>query len=739
MKKGKVFARWLPSNEPILEPFGKIDYLCGLLVLFVSFGVYLATLMPTVGLYDAGDMTAASWVLGIPHPPGYPLYCLVGKFWMTFIPIGNLAYRLNMFSAFCASLAVMTTYFITLKLTSSQSAIHDWKFAIPPVVASLCLAFSYTFWQQATFAGQYLPNITFALLLIFLLLKWAEARSNKSKTQSPDYPNIYLYLFSFITGLSLAHHRQILFLMPGSFFFILIVSWKYRAKGERLKIKSKKSLLSTLNSKLLTLLKLPYTLHLKPSTLLVMMLLFILPLSLYIYLPISASSNPPINWGDPKTLSRFLEMIAGERYSFLFTDLSWKEVVLKAATQTYSLFLSQFGAYPLLFGLAGLVVMATRNGLSFFLLAITFLTDILISVHYGHPSIELYYMIPFAIGSLWIGLGAWGIIRVLAKAKLQFLSLFFLILPLLPAFSNYKANDRSRYYFEYDYTLNILRPLRERAVVILTGSDPHVFNTWYFHYAEKVREDVVLVEPHNFHLEWYAECFKKRHPDVPFDLYPVKKAILSFDEVRWQRLEDLVKKNLPQRPIYIFPEANRLNEYEFVPEGIFSRIVNKEIPPEELLDILNENRMGLIKHRGIFEKITPIDSCAQVSIVNHSVSYFNRGRLYFNLGKWANAESEIKEALKINPPYLQAHYLLACIYRGTERIDEAIREYREILKLDPKHIEALNDLGYIYYTQGRLEEANRQFKTVLEIDPNNIYAKQMLEKILDKQKLAMVK
>ena len=119
MKKGKGFAKWLPKDEPISsEPFGKIDYLCGLLVLFVSFGVYLSTLTPTVGFHDSGELITVAYTLGIAHPPGYPLYTLFGKLFITLIPIGNIAYRMNMESALFASLAVMMTYFIILKLTA---------------------------------------------------------------------------------------------------------------------------------------------------------------------------------------------------------------------------------------------------------------------------------------------------------------------------------------------------------------------------------------------------------------------------------------------------------------------------------------------------------------------------------------------------------------------------------------------------------------------------------------------
>ncbi|MBU1262104.1 tetratricopeptide repeat protein [bacterium] len=80
--------------------------------------------------------------------------------------------------------------------------------------------------------------------------------------------------------------------------------------------------------------------------------------------------------------------------------------------------------------------------------------------------------------------------------------------------------------------------------------------------------------------------------------------------------------------------------------------------------------MSFIRHREIFEEIASIDSSAQVFIVNHSVSCFNRGRLYFNLGKWDRAESELKEALKINPHYIEkpAVFLFISMRRQEEQI-----------------------------------------------------------------------
>lgn len=88
----------------------------GLLVFLISFTVYLMTLAPTVYVGDSGELIAASYTLGIPHPPGYPLFTILGKIFITLIPIGSIAYRVNLLSAFFASSTVMLLYFFLNKL-----------------------------------------------------------------------------------------------------------------------------------------------------------------------------------------------------------------------------------------------------------------------------------------------------------------------------------------------------------------------------------------------------------------------------------------------------------------------------------------------------------------------------------------------------------------------------------------------------------------------------------------------
>ena len=73
---------------------------------------YLVSLAPTVTFWDAGEFIAASRILGIPHPPGTPLFVMLGHVWGTVVPIGEYAFRLNLMSAFFSSLAAGALFLV---------------------------------------------------------------------------------------------------------------------------------------------------------------------------------------------------------------------------------------------------------------------------------------------------------------------------------------------------------------------------------------------------------------------------------------------------------------------------------------------------------------------------------------------------------------------------------------------------------------------------------------------------
>jgi hypothetical protein len=81
-----------------------------------SFVLYLITLAPTVLFADGGEFQFVPYILGIAHPTGYPLYLLLGWAWSHVLPIGDVAYRMNLFSALWAALAVGLSYPVALRI-----------------------------------------------------------------------------------------------------------------------------------------------------------------------------------------------------------------------------------------------------------------------------------------------------------------------------------------------------------------------------------------------------------------------------------------------------------------------------------------------------------------------------------------------------------------------------------------------------------------------------------------------
>ncbi|MDI6641623.1 MAG: DUF2723 domain-containing protein, partial [Elusimicrobiota bacterium] len=129
------------------------------ILFLVSFGVYLATLSPTISTGDSGELCACSVILGIVHSPGYPLYCLIGKIFTVVVPFGNLAFRINLLSALFAALTVLFLYSIVESLLVAN---FNTISKISAILSSLLLAFTKSFWKAAVQAEVFTLNAFFA-------------------------------------------------------------------------------------------------------------------------------------------------------------------------------------------------------------------------------------------------------------------------------------------------------------------------------------------------------------------------------------------------------------------------------------------------------------------------------------------------------------------------------------------------------------------------------------------------
>jgi hypothetical protein len=133
-----------------------------------SLALYVSTLAPTVLPADSGEYQLVSHVLGIAHPPGYALYTLLGKAF-TLLPVGDVAYRVNLFAAVCGAMTLVLIARAVRQGTGSCAA---------ALVASATLGLSTTFWAQSTTANIRSLTALFTALCLVILLRWGEDRTN---------------------------------------------------------------------------------------------------------------------------------------------------------------------------------------------------------------------------------------------------------------------------------------------------------------------------------------------------------------------------------------------------------------------------------------------------------------------------------------------------------------------------------------------------------------------------------
>src|SRR5206468_2379248 len=90
--------------------------------------VYLLTVCRTISGWDAGDLATSSYTLGIAHPPGYPLYTLLGRIFALLVPIGDVGFRYGLFSALAGTAAIGVTAAIACLVTGDvlASAVAAW-------------------------------------------------------------------------------------------------------------------------------------------------------------------------------------------------------------------------------------------------------------------------------------------------------------------------------------------------------------------------------------------------------------------------------------------------------------------------------------------------------------------------------------------------------------------------------------------------------------------------------------
>lgn len=184
----------------------KNDWLVAGLVFIASLVGYLLTLTPFICAGDSGELTTAIFNLGAAHPPGYPLYTMLGKVF-TYIPVSTIAFRVNLLSAVVGALTIPLLYLFLVKIIRAEdNSASIWMDRALAAAGSLLFAFSGTMWSQAVIAEVYTLNIVFAPALLLALLVWQERVFLRMREGRSAYAERYLLLVAFLLGMSFTNH-----------------------------------------------------------------------------------------------------------------------------------------------------------------------------------------------------------------------------------------------------------------------------------------------------------------------------------------------------------------------------------------------------------------------------------------------------------------------------------------------------------------------------------------------------
>jgi hypothetical protein len=512
-----------PGTDP-RPPYGWAA-LAGLAV----FALYAVTLAPTTAFWDTSEYIATGHILGIPHPPGNPLFVVLARAWdILLAPLGlSVAVRINLFSAFMSAAAHALWFLVihhVLRFFGDRPAFRLGGAA----AAVLVSATAFTVWNQSNVNEKvYTVSLLTIALLSWLVVRWQE-RLGRGKDDN------LLVLMAFILALSVGNHLMAFLAAPAMLVFILLVRPATLANWK-----------------------------LYPPILVAVLL----GLSIHLFLPLRADLDPVINEAAPECESlggaltsiatygnagcdplnaalkreqyskpsmlanpwnpdepRDLSLMVSQYLNYLqYFDWQWA----RSLAGTDTLFPPLRVLFTMLFtglGVWGALEHRRRDTPSFWYMLVLFGTlsvglTFYLNFKYGYsmPSPQsdfrqhevrerdYFFIVSFSVWGLWAGMGIAALWQT-ARERVGSLAKGapVLLLAALPLVLNWPWATRSYDYAARDWAYNLLMSV-EPYGVLFTNGDNDTFPLWYLQEVEGIRRDVTVIVTSYLNTAWYAK------------------------------------------------------------------------------------------------------------------------------------------------------------------------------------------------------------------------------------------
>jgi hypothetical protein len=445
------------KNHP--NTYTSVDYFLAFILAMTAIAVYNATLTPSLSYLspDGNELATVPYVLGLAHSPGYPFYTWLGKVF-SWLPVGDVAHRMNLMSALTGGLSVGFLYLIIVALLHPRAASPSFR-RLAAFATALLFAFSTTFWSQTGISEVYVPNIAMITLTLLVLLQWEKTRS--------DW---IFFLFALAFGLSLGTHLSNLGFAPAFVLFILLTD--------------------------ITSLK-------RPTWWLAGLIGFGMGLSQFLWLPLRASTltdramltRAPISLKGlySYTLGAFSQL----KFAFPMRELPDRLVIY------LDLLRGEFGILGLFLGVIGLAALLLRRPRHYYLLAGMYLVHVWFFIQYRAFDLEVFFLPAHFIWAIFIAFGLAetlagivGIIgflpgKITKPTTTGILTLAVLLASFVPLLRNWEVNDRSGDVAINDFYSNVWETLPDESTLITRGG-VFGYDAFYWQLVYDTRSDVEL-------------------------------------------------------------------------------------------------------------------------------------------------------------------------------------------------------------------------------------------------------
>jgi hypothetical protein len=571
--------RVAPPPAPRVRDRNAPPYIMAACVTLGALLLYVLTLAPTTQFWDTSEYIAAAYTLGIPHPPGNPLFVLMAHVWGMIPMVANYAQRINLFAAVTSAVSAGCWFLITERwLRTIVPAM--WPRRLAALAGALVSAAAFTVWNQSVVNEKvYTLSLLSIALILWLIVRWDDQPAGESHDH-------YLLLIVYLLALTATNHMMGVLVGP-VVMVLLFPPLKPRPPlsqeaartewSQFLVFTAVWSLLMSLGLESITPIVLAGLLFAgallyatlvagNASFAVAALLVAAVGLSVYVFLPIRAGFFPAINEGEPTNWEALWAVLTRQQYGkpSIFDNptvapgagnpghtmaLYWAQLV-----NYWQYFSWQFGhdwapraqrALAVIFlGVGGIGAWRhwradKRTALAMTLLVFTFTFALVfyLNFKYGysqHPEApgpqhevrerDYFYICSFAIWGIWVGMGIAALMEWIADSfrarqpdahRRWIYATPLLALALIPLLGNRLTASRKGETLARDFAYDVLQSVEPYGVLVTAG-DNDTFPLWYAQEVEGIRRDVTVVNLSLSNTDWYVRQLQRR-PVEPFD------------------------------------------------------------------------------------------------------------------------------------------------------------------------------------------------------------------------------